>query len=272
MLKIIRRIGSGSFAVIYEAEVDGKLVAMKDYTCHSLIDKDERLILAETEVAILKRFDHVNVQRVIKDMKSTRFCMPLAECDVSHLVVKHPSFINIRQLMCHLIHGLHHIHQKGIMHKDIKPWNVLWSKGQYIITDFGSARPFILTSYLNEMMTTPGFRAPEILKKKPMYHRNTDVWAVAMTVLFGLNHGCYINYQLGGELISERVEMKLIQKYIRTKTLKKKFIRQLGPSGFDLLMKMLEFDPSRRISASEATKHPYVSTPVFFGKPGECVC
>ena len=80
--------------------------------------------------------------------------------------------------------GLEYIHSKKVIHRDIKPENlVLDDKGYLRITDFGVAKVFQKENAA-ETSGTPGYMAPEVIKK--CYTNKCDIWScgVIMYILY----------------------------------------------------------------------------------------
>lgn len=81
-----------------------------------------------------------------------------------------------------------YLHQTRILHRDLKPQNILLQKDTIKICDFGFAKKMsAATNFLNSIKGTPLYIAPEILLTRPYTHK-VDVWSLGI-ILFELATG-----------------------------------------------------------------------------------
>ncbi|MGQ3041076.1 MAG: serine/threonine-protein kinase [Brevundimonas sp.] len=197
-LQIGRRLGNGHFGVVYEGQdsVHG-LVAVKVLSRAPFNSDDEweeykRGFLAEAQH--LSQATHHNVVKVhhieeMPDGLSIRFCMEL--CPGGSLQSRFeagPMFLaEVRKAATDILLGLTALHLRGMLHRDIKPGNILIDRnGVAKLGDFGLVTDHLLMGYASQA----GYRdhlAHEIWHGGGTSTR-TDVWAVGMT-LFRLLHG-----------------------------------------------------------------------------------
>ncbi|KAF2566659.1 hypothetical protein F2Q68_00024021 [Brassica cretica] len=180
---------------------------------------------------------------------------------------------------CRLLRGLKYVHSANILHRDLRPSNVLLnSKHELKIGDFGLARTTSDTDFMTEYVVTRWYRAPELLLNCSEYTAAIDIWSVGC--IFGeimtgqpLFPGKDYVHQL--RLITELVgspdnsslgflRSDNARRYVRQlpRYPKQEFAARfpkMPPTAIDLLERMLVFDPNRRISVDEALGHAYLS-------------
>lgn len=188
---------------------------------------------------------------------------------------------DLRAYMLELLRGLEYIHAKGVIHRDIKPQNVLFSfKSKKLkIIDFGQAEFYTPEGQLSPRVSSRFFKAPELLMEYPFYNYSVDIWAAGIifaSILFKrfpFFLGADAEDQLAKVIDWAGTEeyMKFQFSYVRVSenkmaSAKRKSFSELvtpknealaTPDALDLLTKMLAFDFNSRISAKEALAHPF---------------
>lgn len=182
----------------------------------------------------------------------------------------------IKSFMYQLCKGVAHCHSHGVMHRDLKPQNLLVDKerGLLKIADFGLGRAYTvpLKSYTHEIVTL-WYRAPEVLLGATHYSTPVDIWSVGCIFaelsrrqpLFPgdseLQQLLYIFKLLGtpNEEVWPGVnKLRDWHDYPQWEGAEIcKAVPNLDEHGVDLLSSMLQYDPSRRISAKAAMQHPF---------------
>lgn len=158
---IKRCVGRGGMAVVYEAiDGGGRRVALKMMS-HSLVYRKGGLARFEREADLLAGLEHDNVAGVYGRFPAYKTCFMALEfcdgCDLLDLIKRgyRPSDGDVRRILGQLAAGLHYLHGKDVMHRDLKPQNVLVSRdGRVQLTDFGVARSF--DDMPGEALTVPG--------------------------------------------------------------------------------------------------------------------
>jgi len=185
----------------------------------------------------------------------------------------------VKTFLFQLLRGLHFCHCRRILHRDLKPQNLLIDKNGILkIADFGLARSFCvpLRPYTHEVVTL-WYRPPEILLGDTAYSTPVDIWSVGCIFAELLTRNplfpgdCEIDqlfkiFRILGtpneEVWPNCTQLPDFKSSFPTWNrlpLRKVLELPVENSAYDLLEKMLTYDPSRRISAKDALRHEYLS-------------
>lgn len=287
----LNKINEGTYGVVFRArdKQTGETVALKKVKMG--IERDGFPLSALREMNILLSLHHpsiVNVKEVVMgDLDSVFMVMEYMEHDLKGLieVMKQPfSISEAKCLMFQLLEGVGYLHDNWVLHRDLKSSNILMNnRGELKICDFGMSRQYgsPLKPYTS-LVVTMWYRAPELLLGTKQYSTAIDMWSV----------GCIMAELLSKEpLFKGKSEVDQLDKIFRTlgtpnETIwpgvsklpgsKANFVKQpynllrkkfpaasftgspvLSESGFDLLSKLLTYDPEKRITAEEALNHDW---------------
>lgn len=290
----LEKIGEGTYGKVYKARdrTTGKIVALKK----TRLEMEEEGVPSTTlrEISLLQMLSESNhiVQLLCVEHleENGKPCLYLVfeylTTDLKKYMDRngrgsaHPLDPKIVQIvMYQLIKGTAHMHKLGVMHRDLKPQNLLVDDSNPAIplvkvADLGLGRHYSvpLKAYTHEIVTL-WYRAPEVLLGATHYAPAVDMWSVGcifaelarkQAIFPGdseLQQLLHIFKLLGtpNESVWENVtKLKDWHEYPqwRPQDLTKVFSR-LDEQGIDLLKKMLEYDPAQRITAMDALRHPY---------------
>ncbi|RLN55065.1 hypothetical protein BBJ29_006416 [Phytophthora kernoviae] len=275
-------IGEGTYGVVYKS-LDLKtntVVALKRIRLET--EDDGIPSTALREISVLRELEHPNIVSLLDCLQEGgklflvfEFMDKDLKRFMEHKLGKlEPS--QIKSFLYQLLKGLAFSHSRGIMHRDLKPQNLLVNaSGELKIADFGLARAFSIPikKYTHEVVTL-WYRAPEILLGQEAYSPPVDIWSVA--VIFAemvtkkplftgdseIDQLYRIFRTMGTPNEASWPGVTKLRDYAPTfPKWKKKDMKELFPqldaNGLSLLESMLRYDPATRISAKEALRHPY---------------
>jgi len=196
--RIVKEIGRGSMGVVYKAE-DPNLdlvVALKVLRQDRLTNEPfVRRFLSEAKA--LGRLDHPNIVRVFnvdQDGDTVYIAMEYVEGESLVTLMKKEPFtpVSIAEFGATVAEALDSAHQKGIVHRDVKPGNILFkADGRAKITDFGIAHiedpSMAEQTQAGEILGTPAYMSPEQVLSRPVDGRS-DIFSLGI-ILYELATG-----------------------------------------------------------------------------------
>lgn len=282
----LEKIGEGTYGVVYKAidtKHNNRIVALKKIRLES---EDEGIPSTTIrEISLLKElrdpnivglFDivHSNSNKIylvfeFLDMDLKKYMESIPE---GHGMNRHM----VKKFMIQLVKGIYYCHSHRVLHRDLKPQNLLIDKeGSLKVADFGLARAFgvPLRAYTHEVVTL-WYRAPEILLGGKQYSTGVDMWSIGCIFaemaqrkpLFSgdseIDQIFKIFKVLGTPTKEMWPEVECMSDYKKTFPKWKKqnlasIVTKLDANGIDLLEQLLAYDPAIRISAKRALAHDY---------------
>ncbi len=245
-------LGKGKFGIVFEAvrKEDGLRVAIKVIK-KSLLMTPKMYDQVETEINILTITDHSCIVKMIENFETKTDIFIVMEHieggDLYQQLKREPieetlAIKYIRQI----IEGLEHLHSMNIVHRDIKPDNILVMGDQIKICDFGWSYMSNLSNELqHEICGTPDYIPPEMIRNNG-YGREVDLWCLGV-----------LTYELlTGEL--PFYDSSFMETYKRILKLDYETPSFVSDEATDFIEKLLVTKPEKRMGLDEALNHPWL--------------
>jgi len=280
----LNQLGEGSYATVYKgiSKVNKMFVALKEIR----LQEDEGApFTAIREASLLKQLKHHNIVRlhdIIHTNRNLTLVFEYLHTDLCQYLERHPDGLkghNAKLFLFQLLRGLSYIHKRRILHRDLKPQNLLLSEqGDLKLADFGLARSKTVPSrtYSNEVVTL-WYRPPDVLCGSKTYSTSLDVWGVGCIFLEMLTGLPIFPGTKGVEDQLDRIwkvcgspdddwfnSYKLFSKndfhQYKSKELSHFVPRLRNIKGSeDIASKMIQCRPENRLSCDQAINHDYFS-------------
>lgn len=226
-------------------------------------EKKDALFLIRQEIAIMKKLHHDNLVELIEvldDPEEDSLWMVLQLCKkgaVMEIIVGQtvPPLEEEKARCCFrdLILGIEYLHAQGVCHRDLKPDNLLMTSDDVLkIVDFGVSDMFEKPEGGRMMTTkaagTPAFMPPELCgKHEAVSGTAADIWSMGI---------CLYCFRYGKVPYDQDNVLEMYEAIARDEVI---IPADEDPVFADLMKRILEKDPDKRISMCDLRKHPWVT-------------
>ncbi|VDD95073.1 unnamed protein product [Enterobius vermicularis] len=292
----LEKLGEGTYATVYKgrSRLTEKFVALKEIRLEL---EEGAPCTAIREVSLLRDLRHANIvtlHDIIHTERLLTLVFEYVDRDLKQYLDdchENVSMHNVRLFTVQLLRGLAYCHRRRILHRDLKPQNLLINDiGELKLADFGLARAKSVPTktYSNEVVTL-WYRPPDVLLGSTDYSTHIDMWGV----------GCILFEMISGRALfpgsSVEEQLSLIFRLLGTPTSRThptlcsfpafrpyRFPRdyptylpsicpRIDQTALDLLLRLLQYEGRSRITAAAALEHGFVRClpPAIF-ELGDC--
>ena len=295
--EVLGVVGEGAYGIVYKCrnkETD-KFVAIKKFK-----EIEDKLVqkTMKRELKMLQMLKHDNVvdfQEAFIYKENLFLVFEYVEKNLLEVLEKFPEGLNpklIRSFVFQMCKAVHYLHTKNIIHRDVKPENLLVDENMNLkLCDFGFARKISLNQENNNVdamtdyVATRWYRSPELLLSNGIYGPEVDYWAIGC-IMGELADGnpmfpgenevdqldCII--KILGNLPEQLINMfysneiyngKELLRVNRPESLERRYFGKLGPTAIDFMKGLLQLDPNKRLNDDNVFKHKYFNC--FMNEP-----
>ncbi|XP_063181368.1 serine/threonine-protein kinase Nek11 [Chroicocephalus ridibundus] len=258
---IQRKLGNGSFGSVYlvsdrKAKQGEELKVLKEISVGDL--KPNETVEANLEAQLLSKLDHPAIVKFYASfVERDSFCIITEYCEGGDLDFKIQEYKESGKIFTQkqiidwfiqLLLGVNYMHERRILHRDLKAKNIFVKSNLLKIGDFGVSRLLMGSCDLATTFTgTPYYMSPEALKHQG-YNTKSDIWSLGC-ILYEM---CCMNHAFSGHNFLS-VVLKIVEG--ETPALPDRYPSQLNA----VMRSMLNKNPSLRPPAAEILKIPYIN-------------
>ncbi|NWX83761.1 NEK11 kinase, partial [Nothoprocta pentlandii] len=258
---IQRKLGNGSFGSVYlvsdkKAKPGAEFKVLKEISIGNL--KPNETVEANLEAQLLSKLDHPAIVKFYASfVERDSFCIITEYCEGGDLDFKIQEYKEsgkifsqnqIMEWFIQLLLGVNYMHERRILHRDLKAKNIFLKNNFLKIGDFGVSCLLMGSCDLATTFTgTPYYMSPEALKHQG-YNTKSDIWSLGC-ILYEM---CCMNHAFSGHNFLS-VVLKIVEG--DTPSLPDRYPRKMNA----VLSSMLSKNPSMRPAAAEILKIPYIA-------------
>lgn len=265
IFEIHQKIGKGTYGVVRKVLHlnTHKIYAMKIISTKKYNNEKGQIILEKmkNEIAIQKNLDHPNIVRfkLAFSDKSHQYIV-LEYCPGNTILeymlkrkAKHLSEPETRQILKDVINGLIYLHNRKIIHHDIKLENfIIGSDGKVKFSDFGLSSLMKDKHQKNYMVCgTTAYMSPEMLDEDGIkgHSFEVDIWAVGVSAFL----------MLTGRLPFEGPDQDTIEEKIKNCDYRFPQVNPISLEAKDFIEKIFQIDPKKRPALIDLLEHPFLT-------------
>ncbi|NXE78617.1 STK36 kinase, partial [Cochlearius cochlearius] len=250
---VLEVIGEGSFGRVYKGrrKRSAQVVALKFIPKVGRSEKELKNL--QREIEIMRGLHHPNIIQMLDSFETDKEVVVVtdyAEGELFQILEDDGSLPEdqVQTIAAQLVSALYYLHSHRILHRDMKPQNILLGKdGVVKLCDFGFARAMsIHTMVLTSIKGTPLYMSPELVEERP-YDHTADLWSV----------GCIL-YELfvGTPPFYTSSIFQLVSLIVKDPI---KWPDTISPVFKSFLQGLLMKDPRQRLSWPELLSHPFIA-------------
>ncbi|XP_047462192.1 serine/threonine-protein kinase 36 isoform X2 [Mugil cephalus] len=254
---VLELVGEGSFGRVYKGRkrFTGQVVALKFMPKVGRSEKELRSL--KREIEIMRGLQHPNIVQLFDSFETENEVVVVTEYAEGQLfqILEDDGNLaesQVREIACQLVSALYYLHSHRILHRDMKPQNILLGKSGVVkLCDFGFARAMsVSTLVLTSIKGTPLYMSPELVEEKP-YDHTADLWSLGC-ILYELHTGAPPFYT--------NSIFHLVQLIVRDPV---KWPDTMSDTCTSFLKGLLTKDPQKRLSWPDLLHHPFVADGVL---------
>ncbi|XP_019719706.1 serine/threonine-protein kinase 36-like isoform X2 [Hippocampus comes] len=250
---VLAQVGQGSFGRVHKGmkKFTGQVVALKFMPKMGRSNKELQSL--KKEIDIMSNLRHPNIVKLFDSFETETEVVVVTEYAEGQLfqIIESDGSLpesQVCEIACQLVSALYYLHSRRILHRDMKPQNILFDKNGVVkLCDFGFARAMsVSTMVVTSIKGTPLYMSPELVAEKP-YDHTTDLWALGC-ILYEIHTGlppfCADSiFHLGQLIVTDPIQWP----------------NTMSSTCKSFLKGLLMKDPQKRLSWPELLHHPFVA-------------
>jgi serine/threonine protein kinase len=238
-------IASGAYGKVKRATHNDTGVEVAVKIINKKLMNPEEQSRAQREIEILKRLDHPNIIRFLEMVDTTdRLYLFMEFMEGGHTLMnymnKQLSESEARSIFRQIAAAINYCHSTQVVHRDIKPTNILMSTGRVKLIDFGLSAVSESGKLQGTFCGSPAFAPPEIIQGTKYSGSAADIWSLGVLLY---------------SMLANKLPFDCLGKLLNCNWV---IPENISDECRDLLQRMLVYDPASRASIREIVTHPWL--------------